>query len=345
MVTALTSRCNEPLVYENRRVLWLIKMNVCLTNCQYSPVFALTGLLRPSHASLSSYLQGKGEVASVDRLTDPICQAITSGRVPRRLSPSVTTQWNKYALAPVCVSPQRFYHRSLRARSLCKLLSVKKAQGKRKKNREGWSWGGIEEALSKHLRSDKSISVFNRVEEMCGRCGARGWESAKHRVESVTERLSGRVATNEAQLNLIMLTHPKFHINIATQHPPRHPSRLFTFLRCWPQPGLLTWASVACELWAPCSLEEKNGINMEAAVSVSPWGWRPRNPNLGLWHTSEGLVPLAWACRATLVWRNLHDEEMYNYVLIFFVQVCFDMRAVFMCADMPLTWTGVCLDL
>lgn len=191
MVTALTSRCNEPLVYENRRVLWLIKMNVCLTNCQYSPVFALTGLLRPSHASLSSYLQGKGEVASVDRLTDPICQAITSGRVPRRLSPSVTTQWNKYALAPVCVSPQRFYHRSSRARSLCKLLSVKKAQGKRKKNREGWSWGGIEEALSKHLRSDKSISVFNRVEEMCGRCGARGWESAKHRVESVTERLSG----------------------------------------------------------------------------------------------------------------------------------------------------------
>lgn len=98
---------------------------------------------------------------------------------------------NKYALAPVCVSPQRFYHRSSRARSLCKLLSVKKAQGKRKKNREGWSWGGIEEALSKHLRSDKSISVFNRVEEMCGRCGARGWESAKHRVESVTERLSG----------------------------------------------------------------------------------------------------------------------------------------------------------
>lgn len=252
---------------------------------------------------------------------------------------------NKYALAPVCVSPQRFYHRSSRARSLCKLLSVKKAQGKRKKNREGWSWGGIEEALSKHLRSDKSISVFNRVEEMCGRCGARGWESAKHRVESVTERLSGRVATNEAQLNLIMLTHPKFHINIATQRPPRHPSRLFTFLRCWPQPGLLTWASVACELWAPCSLEEKNGINMEAAVSVSPWGWRPRNPNLGLWHTSEGLVPLAWACRATLVWRNLHDEEMYNYVLIFFVQVCFDLRAVFMCADMPLTWTGVCLDL
>lgn len=44
--------------------------------------------------------------------------------------PNNTTQWNKYALAPVCISPRHFSHRYMHSWSMCKLLSVKKAQGK-----------------------------------------------------------------------------------------------------------------------------------------------------------------------------------------------------------------------
>ena len=165
-------------------------------------MFALTGLLRPSLASLSSYLQGEGEVASVDRLTDPICQAITSGRVPRRLSPSVATQWNKYALAPVCVGPQRFSHRSSRSRCVCKLLSVKKAQGKRKKKKKkkekdavwggGWGWCcrntcAVIKALVSSIGWKKCVEGVEPADERAGNTGRnqprRGWVAERRQMK------------------------------------------------------------------------------------------------------------------------------------------------------------------
>lgn len=148
MVTALTSRGNKMLVYEN---FWLIKMNVCLTNWQYSPVFTLTGLLRPSTPFSLLPCRGKEKWQVWIVLQIRFVKPLPLG-VCRRLSPSVATQWNKYALAPVFVGPQRFSYRSSRSRSLCKLLSVKKAQGKRKKKQrrmklEGY-WRGAVETLA-----------------------------------------------------------------------------------------------------------------------------------------------------------------------------------------------------
>lgn len=158
-----------------------------------------TGLLYSLPRLLSLYLQGKEKwqvwIVLQIWFVKPLPRVCATVALP-----SITTQWNKYALATVCIGPQHFSHCSWRSWSVCKLHSPEKPE----KDEVGGVGG--EEAPStstKHLSCDKSISVFNRVEKNAWKAwspwmreqGKQGW-------------ISHREAINEAQLNHIMLTHP-----------------------------------------------------------------------------------------------------------------------------------------
>ena len=114
--------------------------------------------------------------------------------------PSSTAKWNKYALAPVCISPQDFSHHSLQA--CANYSQSKKAQGESSapKPEQGGVGGGGGAAVKRatHLSCDKSISVFNRAEtkQARGGCEADGCESRRRRFDSEKQQMNSNSLTH-----------------------------------------------------------------------------------------------------------------------------------------------------